>query len=48
MQAVLVILTILGAGFYLVRRFVLPPGRKKQTGCEKCGMNPNENRSVSD
>lgn len=38
MQTILVILAILGAGFYLVRRFVLTSKRKKQAGCEKCGM----------
>ncbi|WP_343747347.1 hypothetical protein [Fluviicola sp.] len=47
MQTVLVILAILGAGFYLVRRFVLTSKRKKQPGCEKCGMNSTEKRSVS-
>ncbi len=38
MQTILVIVAILGAGFYLVRRFVLTSKRKKQAGCEKCGM----------
>jgi hypothetical protein len=38
MQTILVILAILGAGFYLVRRFVLTSRRKKQSGCEKCGI----------
>lgn len=46
MQLVLVILAILGAGFYLVRRFVLTSRRKKQSGCEKCGLNPNEKSLV--
>lgn len=38
MQVVLVIIAVLTASFYLVRRFYLSSKRKKQAGCEKCGM----------
>lgn len=38
MQIALVIAAILGASFYLIRRFYLSSQRKKQAGCEKCGM----------
>ncbi|WP_343635063.1 hypothetical protein [Fluviicola sp.] len=42
MQIVLVIAAISAAVFYLVRRFYLSSQRKKQAGCEKCGLNPNQ------
>jgi len=38
MQTALVIAAILAAGFYLIRRFYLSSNRKKQAGCEKCGL----------
>ncbi len=41
MQLVLVIIAISAAAFYLVRRFYLSSQRKKQAGCEKCGLNQN-------
>jgi len=38
MQVALTILTITGAIVYLVWRFVATAKRKKQSGCEKCGL----------
>ncbi|AEA43518.1 hypothetical protein [Fluviicola taffensis] len=38
MQIALVITAVLAASFYLIRRFYLSSKRKKQAGCEKCGM----------
>lgn len=41
MQLILVIAAISAAIIYLVRRFYLSSKRKKQAGCEKCGLNQN-------
>lgn len=41
MQLILVITAISAAVFYLVRRFYLSSKRKKQAGCEKCGLQQN-------
>lgn len=46
MQIVLVIVTVSAAIFYLIRRFYLTAQRKKQSGCEKCGLNPNAKSTV--
>jgi len=45
MQVILVIVALSAAIFYLVRRFYLTSRRKKQAGCEKCGLNPNEKKA---
>ncbi len=47
MQVILVIVALSAAIFYLVRRFVLTSKRKKQSGCEKCGLNPGEKKLIN-
>ena len=46
MQVFLVIAAISAAIFYLGRRFYLSSKRKKQAGCEKCGLSEQKENQV--